>query len=471
MALEQMAVRQFNCPNCGGGLTVYNQRTRYVGCQHCGAELDATQDPARVLLQLEGPGPYPPFTKLKLGMTAVIDGMQYVIVGRTRWHSDYLEFWREVDDGEVSTGYSREEWTYDEWVLFSTHYTHLYLIEDPEGFALSEELVPLEPVIPKNQHERINFMGGPEQRIREFGKSSVVYHEGESPYRISPGDTVRFAEYARGRDWFSVQWRLEGNSPVEVEFFVDHKLPDQAVAEAFGLLAGRPAGTKLAHLLPDFDESHSPEGVARKVAHGQRQWVNGLLILLAGLTALGVLMAVVGRGETLAEQRFDFTLTEGAIEETVPLGTVDFTLEHENDLIHIDLSADYTPDNSWLVIGTEVVREDSLPIRSFQGEFWQESGVDYECDEDGCGYYGWSENDLKAGLSARAGRTGPHVLRVFATPGQPATGSILVRITKQGPPWYLLGTSVLGSILGTVLLFRGRRKQKRWRPFLRERIL
>src|SRR3712207_130113 len=123
------SVQQFKCVNCAGELNIINTRTRYIGCQYCGSVLDARSPAHEVITRLNAPAQFPPHSFIKLGMTAIFNGKKHQVLGRTRWKSEYQERWSE----EGETGYSSEQWEYDEWVLMSENRTYFYLIEDAEG--------------------------------------------------------------------------------------------------------------------------------------------------------------------------------------------------------------------------------------------------------------------------------------------------------------------------------------------------
>lgn len=226
---KKKTVKQFKCTNCGGELTVMNKRTTFVGCNFCGAVIETTSDTYRVINQLQPPNNFPPKSFLTLGMIGKFDGKNHMIIGRTRWQSDYQEYYSE--DGD--TGYENESWEYDEWVLISEDAQYFYLIEDEEGYAISRSYTPKFPNL--NQKYSIkNFDTGSKEHILEYGSSNVAYFEGESTYQIKPGDTVKFGMYKIKGNPFICESRIYSTGEIkEIEFFTERSVSYAEIVRAF----------------------------------------------------------------------------------------------------------------------------------------------------------------------------------------------------------------------------------------------
>jgi hypothetical protein len=88
------------------------------------------------------------------------------------------------------------------------------------------------------------------------------------------------------------------------------------------------------------------------------------------------------------------------------------------------------PDNRQGSAGFEIIKVgDSSIVNAADGDFWRESGTSYECDEDGCGYYDWSESELSQTVRYQATTTGEYLVRVYATAN--AEGKIRVAIAES----------------------------------------
>ncbi len=231
MAISAKKIRQFKCPNCGGELQLQNARTKYVACPYCGTTADAGSDVFKILTKAEHPSKFPPRSFLKLGMVGEIYGKTYKIIGRTAWRSNYREYWAE--DGE--TGYSSEVWTFDEWLLINEDGGYKTIIEDREGFSFSDTFFPTFPILPGEKTTIPDYTDGKtSQRIVEYGKSEILYFEGESTYLVVPGNTVGFSEYRNYVKSYLAEWRYDEQKVIkEIEFFEERKIPKTDVQKMF----------------------------------------------------------------------------------------------------------------------------------------------------------------------------------------------------------------------------------------------
>lgn len=219
-------IKQFNCPNCGNQLQLINKKTKYVGCNYCGAVSDPRSEVSKIIMKLNSPSKYPPFSFLKIGMSAVIHGFKYKIIGRTRWQTTHMEHWKE----SYYEGYGTEKWVYDEWLLMGERFDYFYIIEDLEGFYLAKNIIPLNPILPS---KGIVLSWGIDsdkksqnQPLKEAGSAKVIFFEGETTYQIKPGDTIHYASYDKNQISYVIEWRVDDNrfEVKEVEFFEEKKL-------------------------------------------------------------------------------------------------------------------------------------------------------------------------------------------------------------------------------------------------------
>ena len=229
MSIEQRKIRQFRCASCGGELELQNPRTRYVACPYCGSVADAKSDAFHVLTKHANPSDFPPRSFIKLGKEAKIEGKAYKVIGRTRWKSNYTEYWYE--DGE--SGYEQGTWIYDEWLLISEDATYFYIIEDEEGFHFSRSIIPKYPSLPKDGKIE-DFYTKKIRQASEFGTSEILYFEGESTYLVKPGRKVGFSQYSNNRIDNIAEWRYNDEGEIqEIEFFEEYGVNAKSLREAF----------------------------------------------------------------------------------------------------------------------------------------------------------------------------------------------------------------------------------------------
>ncbi|MEO0469846.1 MAG: hypothetical protein AAF206_09520 [Bacteroidota bacterium] len=227
---ELTSVKQFNCPSCGAAHQVLNPRAKILACDYCGSVLDVKSEDYRILETLGKPSRHAPMSFIRVGQVANINGNDYQVLGRTRWRMKYKEYWSE----EGESGYSNEVWVYDEWLLISQQRTYQYLVEDREGYWMSEEIIPETPTLTPNNLRMSFFKAQPRQIVREYGHQEVIYFEGESNYRIRQGDKAKFGTIIERGINYSVESRLDKNGEVkEIEFFKETPISRRKLLEAF----------------------------------------------------------------------------------------------------------------------------------------------------------------------------------------------------------------------------------------------
>lgn len=416
------SVRQFKCSNCAGELTLINRRTNYVGCQYCGAVLDAQSEAHHVITKLNAPSKFAPQSFIRMGMTAVFNGKNHQVLGRTRWLSDYKEYWSE----EGETGYSDEKWEYDEWVLMSEEYTYFYLIEDKEGFTLSKSFLPQHPNLPKGTSIQ-NFTSAKQERVLEYGDSVVEYFEGESTYQIKAGDRVKFAEYKSGRQSHIVEWRLADNRKdiKEIEFFQEELISYQDVVTA-------------------FENNESVKQVKNVVAQrnkSKRFWrVSFWLTALAFL----VLLIISGKhGNEIFSATYPVPPKNSPADDDDPqllASTQPIPLQKKNRIYELELSANI-PDNSDLWTGVEILNEQGKVINTLEGDFYRASG-DEAWQEDGeSGIEHWEETETSRVATYRLDEPGTYSARVFASPTSTPNAKVQLKLFEESvlSRYYLIG--------------------------------
>jgi plastocyanin/ribosomal protein S27E len=431
------AVRQFRCTNCGGELTLINPRTNYVGCQYCGSVLDARSEAHQIITKLNAPSKFPPRSFVALGMKAVFNGKAYQVIGRTRWKSTYKEYWSE--DGE--TGYSDEVWEYDEWLLMSEYRTYFYLVEDAEGFAISDTVIPKHPNLPAGTTIK-DFRSGKSKKVQEYGESKVVYFEGESTYQIKAGDAIRFAEYKEGHTAYLTESRLGTNQEVkEIEFFREQLIGKSEVLKAF-----------------ENNESIQ-QWRARIEAHKKRRRFYQAAFYLTSLIFLVLLIGSCSKGQLIRSEEFAVQPPRNPAdnlyvgeEPRLLASTSSFTLPDTNGIYRLEIRASM-PDNTECWVGAEVLNEQREIINVLQSDFYRASG-DEEWYEDGeSGIEHWEEVETELAETYRLNRAGKYSAKLYIDPAYPAGTVIYFSIYKEPmlSRYYILGTLIFG-LLGVIAL-------------------
>ncbi|MDJ1480119.1 hypothetical protein QNI16_06445 [Cytophagaceae bacterium YF14B1] len=398
-------IKQFRCTNCGGEISLINSRTRYIGCQYCGAVVDARSEAHQVITKLNQPSKYPPKSFIRLGMQAKFDGVRYQVLGRTCWRSVYKEYWKDED----GSGYSDETWKYDEWILMSEYQTFFYLIEDEEGYVISTSIVPVYPNLLSNLKIK-DFYSNSIRQVQEYGNSEVVFFEGESTYQIHAGDKVQFTEYMAGKS-FIVETRLDNTGTAkEIEFFEETKISRNQLLTAFG---GNPEVDKLLQL------------------RTQRRADNKFWLKtfgFAGIIFLLLLFYSLGSGNQIFTQKFVIpqALDSNKISETPELLTLIRPFEVQPGIVKLVLSASF-PDNSDAWVGLELQDSKGEIANVLDDNFFQESGTEYWQEDGESGWEDWEESEREKEAYYRVEQTDTYSGKVYVIPN--AKGDVTVQFT------------------------------------------
>lgn len=343
---EATSVKSLACPNCGGQLQKFNPYSRYIGCSHCGAQLDATTDQYQIVEHLQAPAQYKPYSFVRLGRQVFIQGRLYRVIGRARWQSDYFERWSE----EGSTGYSREKWQYDEWLLLDAEGGYLWLIEDAEGFNICESFMPPNPYLPQLKGGSASFTGA-NKPLEEYGASRAIFFEGESTYRVTLEDALDFWQVDHDGGKALCEYRKNKRAEyAEMDFFIERKAPKSGLRRAFDF-----ADKNAAVLKPTLNEL--PKFTLKKFVD----------YAFVGAMALIVVLMIIGANTRKVEQSWNFELKDLA---TGAKQLDAFTFENAHSLYELQLdvfpeAGAYTD----VYVSAVLLDEEKRPLNIVEGMF------------------------------------------------------------------------------------------------------
>lgn len=374
---DKVSVRQFNCTNCGNALTMHNTRANYITCQYCGSQLDGNSDEHSVISAVGDPKRAPYKSFIRLGMIATFNNISYTVVARTSWRMDYKEWY---SDSEGS-GYSDEVWRYDEWLMASSKGTYHYLIDDKDGFYISQRFTPSKPCLPDRSLRMSLFKDRTPKQIQEIGSATVEHFEGESTYRVLKNDQVRFAMYKDGGKEYSVEYRLDRDNPddiTEIEFFKDWKVSNENIYKAFG-----------------NNEAVKELGEKR----GKLKYLKNLF--LAGTITMFCLMlySFAASGAIQAEDSF----SASDLQDEVPLDLGPWNLSDTKTLHSLSIECSSLPENVELWVGVEILENDEV-IYAMDHVFSRWTGYDD-------GYY--DEKDYTHSKSFKVDEAGEYTVKVY----------------------------------------------------------
>jgi hypothetical protein len=378
-----VSLKKLSCTQCGGELELHNRRAQYISCRYCGAVLDLNSETYQIIEQLTNPQNYPPFSFIELGVELELFGIRYIVIGRTRWQSEYKEYYQEYDDEDGwERGYSDEIWEYDEWLLLSQYKNYLYLIEDKKGFAISASVGPTAPNLPKTfAYKNINFIkNGAPGITQEYGANKILYFEGESTYLKKKGETAAFAMYQKKlseNDYLIgleniplekfygatidcvFEWRIDSQQKLkEIEFFIEIPVSKELLRSA---------------VIGGGDKYTQQAGVVDKLLN--------LRLLFFMLTLGFAMLTLLSLRDPKKVASKEFFSSE--VDTTLkPLLSVDLLA---NKVYELQITVNSYKIDSARYISFVVTDEHNRILNSFDCAFWRE--VSFECDYEGCETY------------------------------------------------------------------------------------
>jgi ribosomal protein S27E len=419
---ELASVKQFNCTGCGSALEVMHPRAQYVTCQYCGSVLDNTSEEHQILEELGKPTRHKPMSFIQIGQLANFNGIDYQVIARTRWRQKYKEYW--VEEGE--SGYSNEVWVYDEWLMISPDRTYFYLIEDREGYWVSNEIIPETPMLLPSNLRMSFYQQQPNHIVREYGGAEVIYFEGESNYRIKRGDAIRFAMFSERGIHYSAEWRLadDGDEIKEVEFFKETPISRRKLLEAF---------------------SNNEE--IEKLKETEANWRYVFRVAAATFFALilGLLYSWVSDGQVVFEQRFN----PAEISDQSPLQTK--AIDLEPGLYQLSLQAVKMVENSEMYLFAYILDQEEKAINTMDGEFYYYTGYDDEGK--------WTESSVQSGKIFRLQEPGTYHVQVLRDSAESiAGGEVSLTVRKDIPltRYFVIGLVLLLIPMGLAWSRSGR---------------
>lgn len=403
--VEFVSAKKLSCTNCGGTLEVRNKRAQYISCLYCGAVLDLNSQTYQIIQQLQDPKEFRPYSFIRLGTELKLFGVNYIVIGRTRWQSIFKEYYEEIDEeGEIESGYTYETWEYDEWLLYSEYKNYLFLIEDREGFAISASIIPTKPNLPqKFEFQKISFFERTRgQIVQEYGKNVILYFEGESTYLKKLGEPAFFAMYRKSLPTKSSIAGLE-NIPLDefagemVDYIVEWRVDEQNKPKEIEFFCEIPLSRTLVYTSVKNKEEFKIEEFNKKEAKVLFRWCFFLGILTIGFGFL-VLHSLQKTPRTVANLNFSAAALSTPA-DTLPKPVLSVQLEPGN-FYELQLKAEYHSkdekdsysssfwenEDTATEISSEVnliiLDEHNRIINHYSCSFWHVKG--FECDEEGC---------------------------------------------------------------------------------------
>ena len=456
-------IKQFKCPKCGAELRVVGTQTCFLGCPSCGTVIDVQSKNHAVVMHQNEPAKYLPKSFLRIGMTAEFEDIQHIVIGRTRWQSDYQEYWAD-DEG---SGYSTETWHYDEWVLMSQNQTYFYLTEDDEGYSIPQPFTPKYPSEPyksaldntetnrvfsgifkhRNKHQQPNFNTNARERVLEYGQATLKYFEGEVSYEIWDENPLVFSMYRDGGDDFVVEAHVADDGTYEeIEYFREEPIGKKWLMERF---------SNDPRIAPQLAE-------AVQILKSIRSWqvIFGSFFVVF----LFLLFTTFSGGKQIFRETFsvpaakDTTKTD--IQPSLVGQIINFKLE--TGTVRLRLEANL-PNGSDVWAGVEIAKANGQTINAIDSEFYYEAGSEDWVEGGESGTETWEESQTNREELYRVSEPGTYTARVFVAPTSPAKTQVTVSITTGASPSGFYWAGILVCLLGLVTVTVGSWSRMPWR--------
>lgn len=181
--------KSLNCPSCGGTLDVANWFVRMVVCRYCGSTVAIENE--RLELLGKGAALVQSPTRFAVGLSGSLSSKPFRILGRVRY---------EADDGY-----------WDEWYLeFGDGSTAL--LEEEEGEYTLSQKQSLASAVPAFEQVSVGTtltINGQLFFVTERCRAHVAGAEGQLPYRVRPGQPVRFIDGNTGGQVAALEYSEE----------------------------------------------------------------------------------------------------------------------------------------------------------------------------------------------------------------------------------------------------------------------
>ena len=348
------AVKALTCPACGG--TVALRAAGYtvsVACQYCGSILDVTDPQVKLITEYRQAAEA---LEIPLGTRGMLRGVEWEAIGFLR---------RSVSGG----------WAWEEYLLFNPYHGYRWLITDGRGWSLGKQLT-FTPQ--RDDYETLRIGSQTFQRFYEDSTARVDYVLGEFYWRVSVGEEVVGADWARPGAMLSREKNAHEVSWTRAVLLGRSEVPD-----AFGV-------DKKGRAWPPMPHEPSPNAA----------WLGAGFKIALGVLLLLTVLAVVFGG-TRWTSAGTFPVAPDGSERTVTLGPIHFGALYQRVEIRAEVP---TLENGWVDLDYSLVNRKTQQVYEAYGAAERYSGS----DSDGP----WHEGSRRSSVSVASVPAGDYDLVV-----------------------------------------------------------
>jgi hypothetical protein len=390
----------YPCSTCGGFARIPVENGKQFACARCGTVLQPLPFGGNAVGRIPNPTP------IRHGMKATIGGKEF-------WAIGLIRFEEPEEEGGVS------EW--HEWVLMNPDGDIRYLEYDEGRWTMTGPFDPgpgLEGVFGAGSGAVFNI-GGKRAMIQETGVCRVDNFEGQIPWEIRRGESLRYADLTSGNTFFSAETSPETGL---IEWFQGRRMDDREVLTIFGL----------EHVLTKLDRKQHVKGDRRFF---------GWICLALSLLAFILYGMSFGSGKVIAAGK---TTGQQAGEDGYRFGP--YNLDKVNRVYRLRISSQLSSTSMWVQGVVEAA--DFGAVFDVNEEFWDESGYD-----DGS----WHEWVLESHKEFRLDAPRQVFIRLYADPEAAAMNAPISFQLEEGVryPRHFLTFGLIFSFVGICWLIAG----------------
>ncbi len=416
-----------NCPACLAPFTVHSPLSHYYVCTKCKLLLHKTKkDDWEKDTTAKSVYTDKIASAFWIGDTVKVKGVDYTLVSMAGYKGNYFE-WDE-DDG---TYRGADHYRFIEVRLQDDKGFFVSMIEDEEGFAISQRVIPPRSCIPEETSKGdVAFfeLKGNGSKL-EQGNYKPTSFIGEFSYKPDIDETTYYADILPNEGSkhgkLSVEWQLENKIPHSVDFFEDisYKFSNTA-----SLIQNEAILARAKPLI----------------------WAKHSVFLFWGLAMAFLIMAAIMKvaGENfIFKEKFSYGLYDGFQKDSVVSDEI--VLEDVGAMYEllIENAPGSSADQS-LDVSIDVIDASNRIVNSFDTDFFIESGY----DDEGA----WTESEKEAKLMLRLNQAGTYRLLITCTNisayNNSISGDLKVTLNKTHVlRYYMFGFGIC-ALLGFVCL-------------------
>jgi hypothetical protein len=422
--MPNLTIRTYQCPNCQTDFAVYLPHSQYFGCPHC-----------RVWIQLSAENlPFvvnPPakfednlsFIKISLGMKAIFDNKTYQVVARSRWASNFVEYYETQTEDGLKTGYKNKSSKYDLWRLQNIDEDNgFWLVQTDKEFYFSQAFFPANDTFPNEKFGLFaNFVNNYPLRITEYGTANLRLFEGETdelPLK-SLQNILKYYGCNWGNDTYLAEIEMNKESYQNVsppQYFKQTPVKNnRAILEAF---------------------AQNPS-IQKTLQNAKNLIFSRNLSIVAFVVLVGFFLFSFQEKKTVFQDSYSF-----GENDTLPKFTPSFELKNQTYLL--ELEGQIATNNGDTYITAELYDdEEDLLVNEMGGDFWYYSGV-----EDG---EFWAERQDYTYQYVSVADAGPYSAEFFVD-SKLVSGNLVFRVREAGFIWYYALIPLIISILAFTIL-------------------